>query len=232
MSAALENNQSQAQSSPENNQAQAQKPNDKEYNFAQIRQQLEKEKQEKQQLLGEVEKLKKVAQQQFSSHDDEDDDEPYVDKKRLKKELTKVVQQTASETDAKIEALVEKRLSEERKKQWLKENPDFEEVIQHAQKVQDSDPELAEMILHIPNEFDRYKMVYKHIKATGLHKPPEQKSSIQEKVDANKRSPYYQPTGIASPGYGVVNGGKDYSPVEGKNAYQKMQELKNRLRLG
>jgi hypothetical protein len=231
MAAALEN-QAQPQQTQDNASVLAQKPNDKEYNFAQIRQQLEKEKQEKQQLLGEIEQLKKVAQQRFSSQDDDDDDEPYIDKKRLKRELTKVVQQTASETDAKVEALVEKRLSEERKKQWLKENPDFEEVIQHAQKVQDNDPDLADMILRIPNEFDRYKMVYKHIKAMGLHKPPEQKSSVQEKIDSNRRSPYYQPSGVASPGYGVVNGGKDYSPAEGKNAYQKMQELKSRLRLG
>jgi|SRR5690349_8119813 len=207
-----------------------QKSNDKEYNFAQIRNQLEKERQQNLQLKEEIEKIKKVSQSTLE--DDDDDDEPYIDKKKLKKELGKVVQKTATDTDSKIEMAVARALSEERKKTWMKENPDFEEVLQHAQKVQDSDPELADMILRIPDEFDRYKMVYKHIKATGLHKPPEQKSSIQDKIDSNKRSPYYQPTGIASPGYGVVSGGKQYSEAEGKNAYQKMQELKSRLRLG
>lgn len=215
---------------PQTNQ-ETQKPNDKEYNFAQIRQQLEREKLEKNQLRDEIEKLKKIAQEKSTSQEEENDDEPYVDHKRLQRELGKAIQKTSEETDAKIETLVEKRLAEERKKQWLKDNPDFDNVIQHAQKIQDNDPELADMILRIPDEFERYKMVYKHIKATGLHKPVEQKSNIQEKIDANRKSAYYQPSGVATPGYGIVNAGKDWSPAEGKSAYEKMQQLKNSLRL-
>ena len=210
-----------------------QKPNDKEYNFAQIRQQLEKEKQEKIQMKEEIEKLKKIAQEKISSHhdDDDDDNEPYIDRKKLKRELSKVVEQTNTETDAKVQALVNKALTEERQKNWLSVNPDFQEVMQHAQKLQDSDPELADIILNMPDNFERHKLVYKHIKATGLHKPAAAKSNIQDKIDANRRSPYYQPTGISSPGYCIINGGKDYNQNEMKNAYDFMQQSKKKMRI-
>lgn len=221
----------------ENNQTQApvaqetQKPNDKEYNFAQIRQQLERERQEKLQMKEEIEKLKKVAQEKFLSHDDEDDDEPYIDKKKLRRELTKVVEQTNTETDSKIQSIVNRALAEERQKHWLQANPDFQDVMQHAQKLQDSDPELADIILSMPESFERHKLVYKHIKATGLHKPAAPKENIQEKIDANRRSPYYQPSGVSSPGYGIVNGGKDYTKGEMKSAYEIMQKSKERMRI-
>lgn len=215
MSAAPEINQNQPQAVPET----APKQNDKEYNFAQIRQQLEREKQEKQQLREEVEKLKKIT---YEKLDDENDDEPYIDKKRLKKELGKVVEQTKAETDTKIEQMVAKALSEERKQAWLKEHPDFEEVVSHAQKVEDHDPDLAKMILRMPDEFDRYKMVYKHLKATGLHKPAAPKESIQDKIDQNRRSPYYQPSGIGTAPY---NNSGDFSDNGKKNAWLKMQDM-------
>ena len=140
---ALPDGQNTPPNSPENGQKVT--PNDKEYNFAQIRQQLEREKQEKNQLKEEVEKLKKMNSENLGG-DDDDYDEPYIDRKRLRKELGKVVEQTKAETDTKIEHMVTKALSEERKQAWLKEHPDFEEVVQHAQKVEDHDPDLAKMI--------------------------------------------------------------------------------------
>lgn len=221
-----ENVQNQTQNTQE-----AQKPNDKEYNFAQIRQQLEKEKQEKLQMKEEIEKLKKIAQEKLSSNDDDDDDEPYIDKKKLKRELNKVVEQTNTETDSKIQSIVNRALAEERQKTWLQSNPDFQEVMQHAQKLQDSDPELADIILGMPESFERHKLVYKHIKATGLHKPAAPKEDIQQKIDANRRSPYYQPSGISTPGYGIVNGGKTYNENDMKSAYEVMQQSKKRMRI-
>jgi len=62
----------------------------------------------------------------------------------------------------------------------------------------------------------------------GLHQPEQKQASIQEKVDANRRSPYYQPTGVGSAPYGNTG---DFSPAGQKNAYAKMQDLKNRLRI-
>lgn len=208
--------------------------NDKEYNFAQIRQQLEREKQEKLQLKEEVEKLKQLAQERFAVKEEEDvdDEEPYIDHKRLKKELTKVVKQTKTETQSDIQAAVSRALAEERQRQWLKQNPDFHEVMEHAQTFADKDPELAESILEMPEGFERQKLVYKNIKALGLHKPQEQKKSdIQDKIEQNRRSPYYQPSGIGTAPYGMATVGKDWSPAEGQNAYKKMQELKSKLRI-
>lgn len=205
------------------------KQNDKEYNFAQIRQQLDREKQEKAQLREEVEKLKKIAQERISPPDDDiDDDEPYIDRRRLQKELGKVVKQTSNETDTKIESAVNRALSEERQRQWLKNNPDFHEVMQHAQAFADKDPELAESILEMPEGFERQKLVYKNIKALGVHKKEEPKPSIQDQIDRNKRSPYYQPSGIAAAPFAPTG---DFTPGGQKNAYQKMQELKSRLRM-
>jgi hypothetical protein len=207
-----------------------QKTNDKEYNFAQIRQQLERERLEKSQLREEVEKLKKVAQDRLPSHEDEDssDDEPYVDHKKLKKELGKVVKQTAAETDSRIQNAVNRALAEERQKQWIKSNPDFYEIMQHAQAFADKDPELAETILEMPEGFERQKLVYKNIKALGLHKKEEPKTNIQDKIEQNKRSPYYQPSGVGNAPYAAAG---DFTPAGQKNAYSKMQELKSRLRI-
>lgn len=229
MSALSQDNQNTIQPSAEN----SQKANDKEYNFAQIRQQLDREKAEKAVLAQELEKVKKVVQERMQPVEDDDasDDEPYVDHKRLKKELGKVAQRTANETDSKIQQAVNKALSEERQKQWIKSNPDFYDIMQHAQAFADRDPELAETILEMPEGFERQKLVYKSIKSLGIHKPPEVKSGVQDKINQNLRSPFYQPSGVASPAYGIANGGKEYTPAEGQNAYKKMQELKSRLRI-
>lgn len=205
---------------------------DKDYNWAQMRQQLDKERQEKAALQQELNKAQKIAQQKIQTpSDDEDDryDEPYVDEKRLEKKLAKFGQRTQQETDERINSAVQRALSEERKQMWLKSNPDFYKVMEHAQAFADKDPELAETILEMPEGFERQKLVYRNIKAMGLHEPPKPKSDIQETIDKNRRSPYYQPNGVSSPGYGIVNGGKDYNAAEGKNAYSKMKELQKRI---
>ena len=89
-------------------------------------------------------------------------------------------------------------------------------------------PELAESILEMPEGFERQKLVYKNIKALGLHKPAEKQASIQDKIDANRRSPYYQPTGVSA---GPYAGTGDFSKSGQKNAYDKMQQLKAQLRI-
>ena len=62
----------------------------------------------------------------------------------------------------------------------------------------------------------------------GFDKPEQKGPSIQDKIDSNKRSPYYQPSGISAAPYA---GGGDFSPAGQKNAYAKLQELKSRLRI-
>lgn len=211
----------------------APKPSDKELNFRKqeesFKRQLEQERQARAQVEARAKELEELYKRVSSNNEDDDDsDEPYVDHKRLKKELGKVVQKTATETDARIQNAVQTALAQERQNMWLKNNPDFYDVMQHAQAFADKDPELAETILAMPEGFERQKLVYKNIKALNLHKKPEPEASIQQKIDANRRSPYYQPTGIANAPYSS-NG--DFSESGQKNSYNQMQELKKRLRL-
>ncbi len=212
---------------------QDQKQSDKEYNFAQIRKQLDQERLARQQAEEKANQLmqERVKLEQNRSHVDEDDDgddEPYVDKKRLKKEQVKLVKQITTDTDAKINNAVQKALAEERRSMWLKQNPDFYDIMSHAQKFADKDPELAESILEMPDTFERQKLVYKNIKALGLHNKEETKSGIQDKINQNQRTPGYQPSGIGTAPYATSG---DFTPVGQKSGYDKMKELQNRLRL-
>jgi hypothetical protein len=222
---------------PQENQVQsqeAQKPSDKELNFRKQEEMFKRQlDQERQARITAEEKIAQLVKQHLPTSDDDDDDsdEPYVDKRRLKKELGKVVKQANNDTDSKIQAAVQQALAGERQQNWLKANPDFYDIMQHAQTFAEKDPELAETILSMPEGFERQKLVYKNIKALGIHKKEEPKSNIQDKIDANRRTPGYQPSGVGSAPYGVVSIGRDVSPTEGKNAYAKMQELKARMRL-
>jgi hypothetical protein len=112
---------------------------------------------------------------------------------------------------------------------WIENNPDFFEVLQkHADKLPTIAPKLADSILKMPDSFERQQLVYNNIKALGLDKPEQKQSSVQDKIDANRRSPYYQPSSVNTPPYAAAG---DFSESGKKNAYQKMQELKNRLRI-
>lgn len=207
------------------NQAQTeQKSNDKEVNFAQMRQKYERELAAKN---AQIEEMQRAAQKPVAQEDDDDDSDPYIDRKKLKKEQARLQQNIKQETSSEIQRAVNQALGEERKSNWLKQNADFYEVLQHAEKFAQQDPDLAETILQMPEGFERQKLVYKNIKALGLHKPEVKQTSVQDKIDANKRSPYYQPSGVGSSPYAQV---ADCSPAGQKAAYAKMKELQARIR--
>ncbi len=218
--------------STEQNQAQTQTPqvSDKELNFRRLeqsyQQKLEQERAARLELERQLqERTKSVTQ---NSNDDEEDDEPYVDKKKLNKTLQRFGEQTQKQTQSEIQNAVAMALKEERRQNWLKQNSDFYDVMQHADKFAEVDPELAETILEMPEGFERQKLVYKNIKALKLHEPKRQEPSIQQKIDANRRSPYYQPSGVGSAPYASAG---DFSAQGQKNAYDKMLQLKAQLRL-
>lgn len=208
-----------------NTQSQDAKPSDKELNFRRQEAMYQKMLAEKDARISEIERQNQARQM---PPEDEDDDEPYVNKKSLNKQLNKFGQQAKQETQSEIQRAVQTALSEERKQNWLKNNADFYDVLQHAETFAQHDPELAETILEMPEGFERQKLVYKNIKALGLHKPKVQETTIQQKVDANRRSPYYQPSGVSNAPYSTVS---DYSPSGQKNAYEQMQKLKSQLRI-
>jgi len=112
----------------------------------------------------------------------------------------------------------------------LESNPDFWDVLeQHAEKIKTKSPALAKSILAMPDTFDRQKLVYQTVKELGLDRPEQKKESIQDKVDANRRGPSYQPSQVGTSPY-VVGG--DFSATGMKQAYDKMQQLKANLRIG
>lgn len=206
------------------------KPSDKELNFRQLEakyeRQLQAERAERERLVRELQ-TKQATQSQ--TDDDDSSDEPYVDHKKLNKKLAKFGEQTKQQTQQEVRQAVQDALEEERRNNWMNNNKDFYEVMKHAEKFAEQDPELAETILRMPEGFERQKLVYRNIKALGLDKPKQVQPSIQEKVDANRRSPYYQPSGVGSTPYAGQQ--SDFTPTGQKNAYDKMQELKNRLRI-
>jgi actin-related protein len=205
------------------------KPSDKELNFRNLEARYQKELDKERSARLEAEKIAQEAQSRRNTKDDEDEDsDPYVDHKKLERKLNRFGEQTKQQTKQDIQSAVQQALSEERKQNWMKNNPDFYDVLQHADRFAQKDPDLAESILEMPEGFERQKLVYKNIKALGLHKPEQKQPSIQEKVDANRRSPYYQPSGVGTAPYASAG---DFSSSGQKNAYDKMQALKATLRI-
>jgi len=197
--------------------------------------QLEQERIARQQAEDRIAALERTVQERAkqSSSDDEDDqedNEPYVDRRKLSKELNKFQKNIEQTIDQKAEAKAAALIELERKNSYLRENADFEQVMNQEtiEKFAQKHPRLAENILRMPDGFERQKLVYENIKALGINKPEEKQSSIQEKIDSNRKGPYYQPTGVGGPGYASAG---DFSASGQKNSYAKMQELKNRLRL-
>lgn len=221
---------------PEQNQSQPTQeaqPNNKEMNFRALEARMMQERQgrlEAERRAEEAEKINQEATTRKQAQRDDDDvsDEPYVDHKRLARQFSSFERKMDEKIDKKAEEKARTMVQQERRDMWLKQNPDFYEVLQHADKFAERDPELAETILQMPEGFERQKLVYKSIKAIGMHKPEVKAPSIQEKVDANRRSPYYQPSGVGAAPYAAAG---DFSPSGQKNAYTKMQELKNKLRI-
>ena len=210
------------------NQQQEQKPNDKELNFraleAKYQKALEQERQEKIRLQQELQEKSKAA-----LHDDDDKDEdPYVDHKKLEKKLNKFGQNQQTEIQKAMEMAKHAAKEELKQEMWLENNPDFYDVLQHAEKFAQKAPKLAETILRMPEGFERQKLVYQNIKELGIDKPEQKKSSIQDTIDANKKSPYYQPSGVGTAPYSQAG---DYSPSGQKNAYEKMKQLQKQLRI-
>jgi hypothetical protein len=212
----------------EQNQVQDTQVSNKELNFRALEQKYQRQLETERAARIEAERIAQERSRPVASDDDDHDDEPYVDKKRLNKTLARFGEQTQKQTQGEIHNAVATALKEERRQNWLKQNPDFYDVLKHADKFAETDPELAETILEMPEGFERQKLVYKNIKALKLHEPQQKQPSIQDKIDQNKRSPYYQPSGVGAAPYASAG---DFSPQGQKQAYEKMQALKNTLRI-
>ena len=206
--------------------AQETKNNDKELNFRALEAKYRRELDQERAARAEAERIAKEFTTRNQVEED-NDDEPYVNDKKLNRKLSDFERRMEDRIEKKSEEKAYAMMKQDKQQNWLKNNSDFYDVMQHAEKFAQLDPELAETILEMPEGFERQKLVYKTIKTMGIHKPQERQPTIQDKIDANKRSPYYQPSGIGSSPYAAAG---DFSPSGQKNAYDKMKELQNRLR--
>jgi hypothetical protein len=206
------------------------KVSDKEFNFRQLeakyRTELEKEKQARFEIERRIEQLQQ--QQTGKVQEEEDETDPYVDFKKLDKKLAKFGQSTQTDINKAMEKAKIDAKEELKQELWLENNPDFIEVLQHAEKFAQSNPMLAETILKMPDTFERKKLVYANIKAMNLHRTPSKEPTAQEKIDSNRKNLYYQPSGVAAAPFQPQG---DFSEAGKKAAYQKMQESKARLRI-
>jgi hypothetical protein len=207
---------------------------DKELNFAQLRKQkdqlayqLEAERAQRNQ---EIEALK-AQMQELKSHrsrveDEEDSSEPYVDNKRLDRKLQSLEQKF----DRKVEERARAIVNEENQKNFMvrlrSEYKDFDDVLteDNAAKLEQTNPKLAQLILNVPDEYQRRLMAYEAIKLAGFNKKAE--PVMQAKVDQNARNPYYHPQ---SSGSGTPTMG-DFSKAGQKAAYEKMKALQSSYR--
>ncbi len=204
------------------------KKNDKEYNFRAMEAKYERQMQ---QQNAELERLKQeLESKKAPAHEEEEDSEPYIDKKVLKKTLNQFGQNTQTEIQKAMQQAKASAKEELKQEMWMENNPDFYDVLQHAEKFAQKAPRLAESILRMPEGFERQKLVYENIKHLNLDKPEQKQPTIQEKIDANRKSPYYQPSNQGTAPYAGQQA--DFSPAGQKDAYQKMMDMKNRLRLG
>lgn len=207
------------------------KTNDKEMNFRALEAKYQRQVEQERSARIEAERLlQDITQKRISAESEEDDEsaEPYVDHKRLNKTLNKFGQNTQNEINKAMETAKKNAKEELKQEMWLENNPDFHEVLQHAERFAQRAPKLADTILRMPNTFERQQLVYQNIKELGLDKPEQKQPSIQETIDAKRRGPYYQPTSVGSAPYG--NSG-DFSQAGQRSAYDKMQALKNQLRI-
>jgi len=184
--------------------------------------------QEREQRIADLER-ERQAKLQVVDEEEDDTSDPYVDHKKLNKKLARVGQSTQSEIQKAMEIAKQSAKQELKQEMWMDNHKDFYDVMKLADKFANEAPELAEGILEMPEGFERQKLVYNNIKRLGLDKPPTKESSIQGKIDSNRQTPYYQPSGVGSSPYNMGQG--DFSQAGQKAAYEKIQQLKQQLRL-
>lgn len=203
-----------------------------EYNFAQIRKQLETERYAREQAELRAKQYEEELKKRQSVQEEKEDsyEEPYIDEKRLDKRLKSWEAQLDERIEKKAEAKARVLLEQEKQQAFLRENRDFEKIMspEMLQKFVDTYPEVAEGILNnMPDDFNRQKHVYKTIKSLKLHVKPEETENIEATIAKNQKSALYQPSNVAPSAY-RTNGG-DYSKDGKKQAYDKMQELAARF---
>lgn len=212
------------------NQQTEQNSNDKAFNFRQFEEKYKRDISAERAKIETLQKELEATKQQLNkTHVQDDDDEEFdpYDRRKFEKTVERYSSRSNNQTKEEVKQTVQQILQEERDRQWLDKNSDFFDVMKHADKLAETDPELASTILNMPDNFERKKLVYKNIKLAGLHKP-KQEVSTQDRINQNRRHPGYQASGVGTAPYAAHG---DFSQAGQKTAYEKIQALKNNLRL-
>lgn len=209
------------------NQVQANQATDKEINLGRMRAKYEQELAFERSKREEVER-KMQEMSAPKQEEDDDESEPYVDHKKLTKKLNKFGQNTQSDIKNAMQQAKEMAKEELKAEMFLENHSDFHQVLEKAEQFAERHPKLAENILRMPAGFERQKLVYHTMKELGMDKPKAPEQTIQQKIDANRKAPYYQPSGVGASPYHSTS---DFSQSGQKQAYDKMKELQSRLRL-
>jgi len=170
-------------------------PKTPDINLSNMRKQLEAERAEKAQMVARMAELEKMANIRSKAVEEDEDmgDEPYIDPRTFKKKMATERESIKKEAKEELKFEMRQMLDEEKKVSYLKQNSDFDHIMspEIVQRFAEKHPGMAEAILRMPDVFERQKLVYEAIKTTGAHQKEMPKSSIQETIDKNKRSPYY-----------------------------------------
>ena len=206
-----------------------------EYNFQQIRKQLENERYAREQAEIRAKQYEKEideyksSQTKSKSEEDESYDDPYIDRKTLDKRFKTLESDIDKRIDQKAEEKARLMLEQDRQATFLRDNKDFEKVMsaEMLQKFVDTYPDVAEGILqNMPDDFNRQKHVYKTIKSLKLHLKPEETESIEKTIQKNQKSGLYQPSNVAPSPFKSTG---DFSKQGQKQAYEQMEELASRF---
>jgi len=203
--------------------------NDRDRNFRALEAKYQRQLEQERAARIEAERIAQEAQRRPQEIDDDDNSDPYVDHRKLQKNLKRHGEEIKQQTQSEIQRAVQQAREEAKQEAFLDAHGDFYDTIEkNAKKLLDKSPALTKSILAMPDNFERQKLVYQTIKEMGLDKPPQKEASIQDTIDKNRQNPYYQPSNIGNPGHQTQG---DFSPNGQKAAYEKMQELKSRLSL-
>lgn len=201
------------------------KVSDKELNFRKQEQYFQNILKEKQALL--EQKEQELARlQQAREPEEEEDSDAYIDKRKLDKNLSKFGEKQRKEIQTDIQKAITEAVESDRQERWLKQNPDFYDVInKHAEDFAAQDQEFADTILKMPKGFEREKLVYKSIKAMGIDRPKASPASIQDEINRKQHGAYYRPTSASTAPYSAPG---DFSLDGQKAAFDKIQKLLKR----
>jgi len=134
------------------------------------------------------------------------DDAPdeYVDTNRLKAKLAQERAAFERRAEEIARRTYEQQRSEDEKKNYLgrlrTEFRDFDEVLNENNIValEKTDPVFLKAVMQIPDDYERRKLAYEHIKSRNSSAPVS-KPSIRETVEENAKNPHYIPPGSGTP---------------------------------